>query len=374
MRGHIRRRTQGSWAVVVDFGRDPQTSKRRQLWRSVKGTKRDAEVLLAELLYQRQQGIDGPPGRLTVADYLSRWLETYATPNTAPATSIRYEQLTRLYVVPVIGHLTLVKLRPLHIQQIYAAMLDRGLSRRTALQAHRVLREALKHAVRWQLISRNPADAVEPPRGERYEATVLTPDDARRLLAVSDETPYGTLVHVAIYTGLRLSELTGLRWQDVDSDRAVLHVRQTCQWLPRQGFSFRQPKSYRGTRPVALALATIDRLRQHRLRQLEERLAVGPGYRDHDLVFADPVGQPVLPSNLRAAWKRIRRATALHVRVHDLRHAHATFLLAQGVHPKIVSERLGHSQISITLDLYSHTLPHLQAEAAAGFADWLANG
>ncbi len=287
MRGHIRRRARNSWTVVVDFGRDPRTGKRRQLWRSVQGTKRDAEALLAELLYQQQQGIESLPGRLTVAEYLGRWLESYAAQNTAPTTRNRYEQLIRLYIVPVIGHLALAKLRPLQIQQVYASMLERGLAKRTALQAHRVLREALKHAVRWQLLTRNPADAVEPPRAERYEAPVLTPQDVRRVMRAADDTPFGALIHVAVYTGLRLGELLGLRWQDVIPDRAVLHVRQTCQWLPREGFRFAPPKSYRSTRPVALAPETFDRLRQHRLRQMEERLAVGPGYHDYDLVFGE---------------------------------------------------------------------------------------
>ena len=375
MQGHIRKRGRDSWTVVVDMGRDPQTGRRRQLWRSVRGTKREAQGLLVELLHQRAAGIDAPPGKVTLAEYLASWLRTYAATEVAPTTFRRYEQLIRVHIAPAIGGLPLGKLRPLHVQGAYTRMLQKGLSARTVVQAHRVLRQALQHALRWQLIPRNPADAAQPPRFERYEPKTLEPAQVRRVLAAADETPYGTLVHTAVATGLRLGELLGLRWQDVDFQAGTLHVRQTCQWLPRQGFIFRQPKSHRSSRPVALSPAVIDRLRERRRQQLEERLAAGPAYQEHALVFTSAVGEPTHPSNLRDAWKDIVfRAGVEGLRFHDLRHAHASLLLKQGVHPKIVSERLGHSSVGITLDIYSHVTPNLQAEAAKGFDRMLANG
>jgi integrase len=375
MQGHIRKRGKGSWTVVVELGRDPQTAKRRQLWRSVKGTKKEAEALLVGLLHQRDTGIDAPPGKLIVGEYLKRWLVEYARPNTAPKTFRRYEQIVRVHLLPSLGSIPLTKLRPLHIQQVYAQVREKGLSARTALHCHRVLREALQHALRWQLIGRNPADSVEPPRPMRHEIAALSPDDAQRILEVSEATPYGNLVHLALMTGLRQGELLGLRWQDVDLEASVLHVRQTCQWLSGEGFIFRQPKTYRGTRPVALSRATVERLRQHRRRQLEERLAAGPAYEDNDLVFANAMGAPVHPTNLRRAWLAVAREAGLgHLRFHDLRHAHASLLLQQGVHPKIVSERLGHSGVGITLDIYSHVVPNLQAQAADGLDGLLSRG
>jgi integrase len=237
------------------------------------------------------------------------------------------------------------------------------------------VREALQHALRWQLIGRNPADSVEPPRPLRHEIPALSPDDAQRVLAAAEGTSYDCLVYLALMTGLRQGELLGLRWQDVDLEASVLHVRQTCQWLPREGFIFRQPKTYRGTRPVALSRATVERLRQHRRRQLEGRLAKGPAYKDKDLVFANAMGAPVHPTNLRRAWLAVAREAGLgRLRFHDLRHAHASLLLQQGVHPKIVSERLGHSGVGITLDIYSHVLPSLQAQAADGLDGLLSRG
>lgn len=373
MQGHIRKRGKSSWTVVVSLGRDPQTGKRRQLWRSVRGTKREAEALLVQLLHQRESGIDAPPGRITVAEYLRQWLSVHAKANTAPKTFRRYEQLIRVHVVPVVGSIPLTKLRPLHIQEVYTQVLQKGLSAQTALHCHRVFREALQHALKWQLIPRNPADSVQPPRPQRYEIPALGPDEVKRLLAVADETPYGAVIYLALMTGLRQGELLGLRWQDVDVEASVLHVRQTCQWLPREGFIFRQPKTHRGTRPVALSRATVERLRQHRLEQLEERLGVGPAYQDNGLVFTNTLGAPIHPTNLRKVWLQIIDRTGLgRLRFHDLRHAHASLLLQQGIHPKIVSERLGHSTVGITLDIYSHVVPSLQVEAANRLDELLA--
>ncbi len=368
MPGHIVKRGKNSWTVVVDLGRDPTTGERKQLWRSVKGTKRDAEAFLVGLLHERDTGIDIQPGRITLSKFLERWLKDYARVNTAPKTFIRYEEIARLHLVPSLGSIRLIKLRPPHIQQAYSKLLGKGLSSRTVLHCHRVLREALQHAVQWQLLARNPADAVQPPRPERSEVRALEAEEARQLLQAVARTRYDALVHLAVTSGMRKGELLGLRWSDVDLDAGVLHVQQTCQWLPHQGFVFRQPKTQLSRRAVALSPEAVRRLHQHRQRQLEERLAVGSAYQDNGLVFTTPLGAPIDPSNFRRAWERIVREAGLgHVRFHDLRHTHATLLLQQGVHPKIVSERLGHAGVAITMDTYSHVLPSLQAKAAVGF-------
>lgn len=373
MQGHIRKRGKRSWAVVIELGRDPVTGKRRQSWRSIKGSKREAEALLVQLLHQRDTGIDRPPGRISTGEYLENWLRDYARVNTAPKTYQCYEDVVRRHLIPGLGSIPLTRLRPQHIQAHYSRALQGGrldgqggLSARTVLRQHQVLHVALRHAVKWQLLASNPADAVQPPRPERHEIRALAVDEVRRLLKAADATAYGALVHLAVATGMRQGELLGLRWRDVDLEAGVLHVQQTCQWLPHRSFIFRQPKTQRSRRSVALSPESVRRLRRHRQRQLEERLLLGPAYEDSGLVFATPLGTPIDPSNLRRAWSGIVRAAGLeHLRFHDLRHAHATLLLRQGVHPKVVSERLGHSGVGITLDTYSHVLPDLQAQAAA---------
>ena len=374
MQGHIRKRGKDSWGIVIDLGRGPD-GRRRQLTRSVKGRKREAEALLAQLLHQQEIGFDAPPGRVTVGEFLDRWLSTHAQPNTAPKTYRRYEQLIRVHLRPALGHIPLAKLRPLQVQDAYNEIQAKGLSPRTVLHCHRVLREALQHGVKWGLLARNAADAAEAPRALKFEVKVLRPEEVRRLQESADRTPLGALVRLAVSTGLRQGELLGLRWQDVALDAGVLSVRQTCHWLPRVGFEFREPKSHRSARAVALPKSAVATLRRHRTVQIEARLAAGPAYDAADLVFANPVGRPIHPSTLRRLWLSIVESAGTgHVRFHDLRHAHATLLLQQGVHAKVVSERLGHSTVGITLDTYSHVTPNLQAEAAAKFDEVLANG
>jgi len=374
LRGELDSRGRGRWLVVVDHGRDALTKRRRQAWETVRGTHRDAEIALRRMLADRERSAGAPAGRLTVAQFLERWLRAYAEPNTSRRTYLRYEQLVRNQLVPGIGRMALKKLEPVQIQETYGKLLLGGLAQRTVLHCHRLLSEALSHAVEWGLLGRNPAGAVRAPRVAKTEIRPPGPADVKRLLEAADAlsecdpryrtTDYGALVLVAVQTGLRAGEMLGLRWTDIDLEGGVAHIQQAAHWLPGQGFTVGQPKTAKSRRAVSLTAATVACLGRHRQRQAEDRLMAGPAYQESGLVFTTAIGTPL--ANLRRAWVNIVKAAGVgHVRFHDLRHAHATMLLTQGVHPKIVSERLGHSAIAITLDTYSHVLPSLQAEAVA---------
>ena len=374
MAGYIRRRGKDRWQVTVDLGKDPTTGRRRRRFLPVRGTKRDAERALAEALHQRDTGIDVSPGKLTVADYLRRWLRDYAAQSVAASTLERYTGIVEHHLIPALGSLRLRDLRPAHIQATYGRALAAGgrvdgaaggLSPRTVLHHHRLLREALGHAVRWQLIARNPADAVTAPRPGRAEMRVLDSEQAGQLLEVAAGTPYYALIYLALATGARVGELLGLRWQDIDLDRRTLHITRSARRFAGQGVIFQETKTHRSRRPVALSPEMVALLREHRRSQAEQRLAVGPAYSDRGLVFASPTGQPVDGSNLRRAFRRILSDAGLpRLRFHDLRHTAATLMLRSGAHPKVVSERLGHATVSLTLDTYSHVLPDLQRDAA----------
>jgi integrase len=379
MPGFIRRRSQGSWEVTVELGRDPATGKRRRRTQTVKGTKRQAEAVQAALLHELETGIDIDSSRLTVGDFLERWLKA-VKPNLAPATLLRYSGLINGQLIPGIGALPLAKLRPLHVQALYTELRERGrkdgrpLSPQTLVHVHRVLSEALAQAVRWQMLPRNVCDAVEAPRVRAREMRFLTPDEARRLLAASDPSQgsFEAVVAFALHTGLRQGELFGLRWENVDLDAGTLAVRTALQRLPGVPFTFREPKTARGRRVVSLGAAAVEILRVQRKRQREERLAAGPAWQDHDLVFTTAVGTPCDASNIRRTfWRLLEQASLPRLRFHDLRHTHASLMLARGIHPKVVSERLGHSSIGLTLDTYSHVMPNLQQEAVQEFDRWL---
>ncbi|MHB8804604.1 MAG: tyrosine-type recombinase/integrase [Coriobacteriia bacterium] len=369
MKGHVRKR--GSrWYVVLE---QPRTSegKRRQKWISAGDTKKQAEQLCAKLVHQLDTGGYVEPSKMTLAQYLDHWLEASAKPTTVAKTYERYAEIAHLYIGPKLGHIPLAKLQPLHIQTYYSEELasgsrrgNGGLSPQTVLHHHRVLHRALAQAVKWQMLARNPADAVEPPKPQRREMQALSAKQARELIDVLEGTQLHMPVLLAVLTGLRRGELLGLRWKDIDFERASLTVRRSLQQTS-DGLYFKEPKTKGSKRTVALPANAVAALRSHKSLQAQVRLKLGPAYQDQGLVFADDLGNPWKPDSFTSNFRAASRRAGFHIRFHDLRHTHATMLLEQGVHPKIVSERLGHSNIGITLDTYSHVLPNMQETAAA---------
>ena len=380
MRGHIRQRGKGTWAVVVSLGRDPLTGKRRQRWETVKGTKRDAERRLTELLRQQDGGAVATPGRMTTGEFLRRWLQDYAATNVRPRTYVDYARIVSGSLIPALGRIPLTRLQPADIQRYHSMLLATGrkngkggVSARTVVSRHRVLSEALSHAVKWGLLLRNPAQAVDPPRATAKPVQTLDADGVHAILAAAAGTPYRAVFHLAVTTGLRRSELLALKWKRVDLDLATLQVVEVLHKLPGVGFVTAEPKSAKGRRSVALPPSAVIALREHRAEQEAVRAMLGGTLHDDDLVFSTPDGQPMPPDEITRRFTVLARAVGLSgVTFHSLRHTHATMMLQQGVHPKIVQERLGHSTISITLDTYSHVTPGLQEAAAARFDEALA--
>lgn len=370
MRGHIRQRGKKSWSIVLDLGRDP-SGKRRQKWHTVHGTKRDAQRELTRLLHSLNTGEYVEPSKLTVGEYLNRWLSDYAKIRVSIRTYERYSEIVRLHLIPSLGNHLLPKLQPLHIQECNSRALESGridgkggLSPQTVLHHHRVLSEALHQAVRWQLLTRNPADAVEPPRPKRKE--FRAPDEAEIavLLESTKNTPHHVPIFIAATTGMRMGEILGLRWKDVDLKESIISVRQAIV-RTSNGLRFHQPKTLKGRRLIPLPQITVDRLGDHRRQRTAECLALGMRLEDTDLVCCAADGTPIDPCTFSKTFaSTIKKLGLRKCRFHDLRHGHATQLLRHGIHPKVVNERLGHSSIGITLDVYSHVLPSLQEEAA----------
>ena len=370
-RGTIRRRGKSSWEIRADAGRDPITGKRTRRYRTVRGLKRDAEKALTSMLAKIDGGTDIDPAHLTVAEYLERWLSASAKPTVAPKTYERYAMIVTTQLIPALGAIMLTKLKPLHIQEAYSKMIASGrrdgrggLSAQTVKHHHRILSMALKQAVRWQLLARNPAQAVQPPVPARREMMVLDQAELAQLIRVAEDKRIYVPVLVAATTGLRRGELLALHWRDVDLDRGALAVTQSLEQTS-DGLRFKEPKTKRSRRTITLPGLTVEALRAHKVAQLEERLMIGPAYVDNGLVFSNHDGTPISPRSFSKRFLLlVEKAGVPRITLHGLRHTHITNLLQANVHPKIASERAGHASVAITLDIYSHAVPGLQEDAA----------
>ncbi len=369
MRGSVIKRGK-SWSYVVDLGRDPATGRRRQRWKGGWATKREAELALHRVLGRVGSGEVADAGALTVGAFLEQWL-VGLRPSLKPTTAKSYGDVVKWHVQPRLGAIRLSELNALHLQGLYADLYANGkargkggLSARTVQYVHRILGHALRDAVAWGLIVKSPAALVKPPRVVQRDVQAWTPDQARRFLELVDGDRLYTMWVVFLSTGLRRSEVAGLRWSDVNLDAGMLAVRQTRVSVGWQVHTS-DPKTRSSRRTVSLDARVVAVLRAHRRRQLEERLAWGEAWVESGYVFCVENGEPIHPEDISTAFERLVKQLGLpEVRLHDLRHTSATLALAAGIHPKVVSERLGHSSIAITLDLYSHVIPGLQEEAA----------
>lgn len=363
MAGQIIRRGERTWLVRVYLGRDG-AGRRRYHNKTIHGTRRDAERYLHAALRARDLGTFVEPSTETLGEYLARWLEVAAAPRLAKRSAAGYRWAIARYVPASLQALRLRDLRAAQIQQLYIELQAQGLSSRTIRYVHAILHSALAQAMRWGLLAANPCDAVELPRQDRRELRVLTADEARRFLSAARDDRWYALFVVALATGARPSEYLALKWSDIDFERRTVMIQRSV-WRRGGTYHFSDTKTAHSRRLVPLPASAVEALRQHRLRQHEQRLKVGPAYIDLDLVFAGEMGEPLDLGALRRRHfvPTLRRAGLPPMRLYDLRHTCATLLLAQGIHPKVVAERLGHASTQMTLDVYSHVLPHLQAEA-----------
>jgi integrase len=358
-RGSIRQRSKDSWTLTLYLGRDAETGKDLRRYRTVAGTRDDAERAMAEMILQATPGRAPAPETMTVAELLERWLAV-KNGNVAPRTLTRYRELQRLHLVPVIGAIQVKKLQPLDVERVYARARDRGLSPTTVCRIHRVLFMALKRAVQWQITARNVAEAVEPPTPARHRREALSVPQVNKLLQSIGDSDLQPLTILGIGTGLRLGECLGLRWADIDFDNEQLSVNQTLQI----DMTFSQPKTHRSGRVVALPSFVVEMLKAHKSAQNERRLLCGTAWADIDLVFDRGDGRPLRTDTTSKRFARAARAVGLDLTFHGLRHGHASLMLASGVDLKVTSQRLGHSSISITSDLYTHVSSKLDRAAA----------
>lgn len=372
MRGHVRERGPGNWYAVID-ARDPLTGARKRKWVSLPGAtgKRQAQIECARLIAEAQTGgLSLEPAKTTLSDYLERWLD-YVKPNVSPRSHERYSEIVRKNLGPRLGSVKLARLKPEQIAAAYSDALTRGrrdgkggLSPRTVTHAHRILKQALSRAVRWQLIPRNPADAVDPPKVERKDLSTYDLAATARAIDALRGTRMLVPTILSVLCGLRRGEVAALRWRNVDLETGALAVVASAEQT-KAGVRYKEPKTGRA-RNVSLSPTVVEELKSWQTAQVEEMLRLGLRPDGDTFVVTQADGRPLQPRSITHEWVRLSRVKGLpRIRFHDLRHAHATHLLGAGVHPKVASERLGHSKVGITLDLYSHVMPGMQDEAAA---------
>lgn len=365
-RGHgegsiYQRKSDNKWVGTVDLGWSNGKRKRKVVYGASRAAVRQR---MAELQRQLHEG-SLPTCRQRLGPFLEDWL-TVVLPSTdiRPSTVANYALVVRKHLIPGLGHFWLDKLRPEEVQQFLNEKAA-SLSPRSVQNLRTLLGAALQHAQKWGYVTRNVARLTNPPRLERKEVMPLTPEAARRLLAASKSDRLYALYAVALAIGLRKGEVSALRWSDVDFDAATLRVTGTLKRMTGQGLVRDEPKTKRSRRTVPLPDVCMDALRAHRIAQAQERLAQGERWQDLDYVFPTTVGTPLDPRNLsRQFLAACKRAQLPPTRFHDLRHTCASLLLAQGVQPRVVMETLGHSGISITMDLYTHVMLSQQREAA----------
>ena len=368
--GSIYQRSDGRWAASISL----EGGKRKTFYGK---TRREVQEQLKTALHEQQKGLFVTGPQQKVGQFLTHWLENVHKQSIRSRTYERYEEIVRLHLVPGIGHHQLQKLSPQHLQSFYTKKLEEGLSPTTVISFHNVLHKALETAVRWNLISRNTCDLVSPPRRKHFEIQPLSTEQVQQLLATARGHRLEALFILALASGLRRGELIGLKWQDINFLTGMLQVRRILtrvpSKLPGKGYVEAEPKTDKGRRSILLPPFVIEALREHRVKQLESKLKAGSAWQDHDYVFCTSIGTHLNPTRdvLDQLKALLQKAGLPDIRFHDLRHSAATMLLGMGVHPKIVQEILGHNQISMTLDTYSHVLPTMQREAMSKMNDAL---
>lgn len=360
--GSVYQRSDGRWTAYISL----EDHSRKYFYGK---TQKEVISKLQKGQRDKQQGIllTTPDQPLRV--YLTRWLEVYKLTVRLSTYNIR-RLMVQNHIIPALGHIPLQRLTPQDIRSFYASELERGLKGSTVVSYHVTLHKALDQAVKDGLLARNVCDLVDAPKIVKSEMKTLDREQAQRLLDAAKGHKLELLLMLAITTGMRQGELLGLRWSDIDMERGTLSVRRTIKRVGKYGILEMEPKTAKARRQILLPAFILAMLRKHETKQNEMREAAGDNWQNKGTVFCSDTGGYLEGQRLHKPFKKLLEKAGLpDMRFHDLRHSSATLLLAMNVHPKIVQELLGHSNITTTLNTYSHVLPSMHQEATQKMED-----
>ncbi|ALC83929.1 MULTISPECIES: site-specific integrase [Bacillus] len=362
-----------TYSFTIELGRDPITKKRKQITRRGFATKREAEKVANEIENQINKDTYIVDSKMTLKEYLNKWLDLAAKRKVRDTTFTNYKRAIDYRVIPVLGHFQLSELKSTHYEQFINSLLQDGLSDRYIEYIYTVLYGALEKAVDWELIIKNPLKKVDIPRGRRRKTITWSREELNRFLghAKFGDITYYMAFKLDAYTGLRRGELLGLKWSDVDFSENRINVSRSLIY-DKQGFRFGPVKTEKSERSVKVDKKVMEELRSYKAKQSELKIAIRSEYDDQNLIFARKDGPPIYFRTFTTIFNRIiKEANVPKIRVHDIRHTHATLMLEAGASLKDVQERLGHTSIQMTGDIYAHVTPVMQEKSSQAFSDYL---
>ncbi len=351
------------YQITIEGGRDELTGKRIRVFKNIKGSKREAKSVMHRMITEMEQGKLTQRSNKNVGEWMDEWEENYL-PNVEETTRVGYKTKIKCYIKPAIGDILLKSLRTEHVQKMVNDMKDRGLSPKNIRDTFNNINAAMKKAVKIRLIPYNPCEGVELPKLKKYRAQVYPTEMIHKLLDVAMGTDMYLPIFILVMVGLRRGELLALRWEDIDFKNNVLKVRKNMV-KGENGYIIKAPKSEAGIRDIHLGEDVMSVLKSARLQYMTDAFNYGTGFQNLGFVIRQEDGSPFCPDSMSRKWVRFLESNHLpRIRLHDLRHSNATALIQAGVNPRVVQQRLGHADVQVTLNTYTHVLPEMDIAAA----------
>ena len=358
-----------TYQIIIELGKDPVTGKRQRIFRTVKGTKKQAQALMDKMKVELERGYVHDPSNMKLADWMHQWLDYYL-PNIAATTRTNYKRDIERHIIPDLGHVQLRLITPMVVQSwVNDLTTKKGLSPKSVRNIFLNLKSAMGKAVILRMLPYNPCEGTVLPKSVKYKATIYTVKEMNDMLTLARGTDMYVPVLLATNLGLRRGEVLALRWEHIDFEQGIVHIRENTV-ISDKGPLTKEPKSAAGIRDISIGTQLLKELKQMHTNYLRNKLAMGKAFKDSGLVFSQEDGRGYRPESLTQMWSRFLEKNNLKkIRFHDLRHSCATAMLEAGVDPKTVQTRLGHSDISMTLNVYAHCTPNMDRSAAQKLDD-----